>query len=123
MNDNLLEEVYAHVRQVYPHECCGVLTGNNDTREIAGVYPVKNLNQERAHDRYEMDPQEYQRIEEQAKIDGLSVLGFYHSHPDHPCAPSEFDTQAAWGAYQFSREISLQTYPTAYMRFTPSNSE
>ncbi len=102
INNKPLEEIYRHVRQSYPHECCGVLSGKNTPRkEVLASHPVTNLNRERTHDRYQLDPQQFQRIDEQVRTQGLSVLGFYHSHPDHPPAPSEFDTQRAWEGYSY----------------------
>ncbi|MBI5787577.1 MAG: M67 family metallopeptidase [Candidatus Schekmanbacteria bacterium] len=99
---NLLEDIYQHVRRDYPYECCGIITGRNDPiKEVLATHPVANLNKERTHDRYELDPRQFQLIDDQARKQGLSVLGFYHSHPDHPCAPSEFDRDHAWEGYSY----------------------
>lgn len=102
LTDKLLGQIYQHVRQSYPHECCGILAGKNSPdKEIVSVYPVDNLNQERAHDRYEIDPKQFHKVDTQIRAQGLSVLGIYHSHPDHPAEPSEFDTQRAWEGYSY----------------------
>ena len=99
--EELLAKIYAHARRAYPHECCGILTGEGGCGRVKAVYPVRNLNRRRAHDRYELDPGQFQRIDDEARAAGLSVLGFYHSHPDHPAEPSEFDTRRAWEGYSY----------------------
>ncbi len=102
INNKSLEDIYCHVRQAYPHECCGVLSGkNNPCKEVLASYAVTNLNAERAHDRYELDPLQFQRIDDRVQKMGWEILGIYHSHPDHPCAPSETDTQRAWDLHPY----------------------
>ncbi len=64
--------------------------------EVLEFYPVANIVTERAHDRYLIDPLEQLRIEKEAWTRGLEIVGFYHSHPDHPARPSQFDTHHAW---------------------------
>lgn len=98
----LLEGICRHACQSYPYECCGILCGKkNSHKEVLRYHPVTNLNRERAHDRYELDPGQFLQIDEQTRAAGLSILGFYHSHPDHPPAPSAFDTQRAWEEYSY----------------------
>ena len=64
--------------------------------EVTGIRPIPNLNIERAHDRYEMDPKELLAAEREARAQGVSVIGVYHSHPDHPARPSAHDLERAW---------------------------
>lgn len=81
----------------YPHEVCGVLLGRGgDLPLIEEAHPCGNLNAERSRDRYELDPAMQLRIEKGARERGLDVLGYYHSHPDHPADASETDNGLSW---------------------------
>lgn len=84
----------AHAAGGYPHEVCGVLLGRS--QDVLESIPAKNLNTERARDRYLIDPQDQLRIEKDARARGLEVLGYYHSHPDHPARPSATDLELSW---------------------------
>ena len=87
-----------HAEAGYPHEVCGILLGR-DGRALE-ARPCGNRNTERAHDRYQMDPQDQLRIEKEARQRDLDVLGYYHSHPDHPAQASATDNQLSWeGVY------------------------
>ena len=84
----------AHAAKGYPSEVCGILLGRGE--QISEAQPAANLNTERAHDRYQLDPQDQLRIEKDARARGLEVLGYYHSHPDHPAQPSATDLELSW---------------------------
>ena len=90
-------EAEARVRSdaeaAYPKEACGLLLGADGRATEARL--AGNLDLERAHDRYLMDPKDQMRIEREAETKGLKVLGVWHSHPDHPATPSETDRQQA----------------------------
>lgn len=91
----LLEQ---HSREGYPHEVCGLLAGNtpaSGVRHATEVHAAPNLNVERARDRYILDPAAYREIEKDVAARGLEIVGVYHSHPDHPSAPSETDRARA----------------------------
>lgn len=80
-----------HAREAYPHECCGFLIGvPGATRRVARVHRLVNQRTDRAADRYEIDPLDWVRVERGLAADE-QVIGVYHSHPDHPSRPSEFD--------------------------------
>jgi proteasome lid subunit RPN8/RPN11 len=89
-----------HAGAAYPEECCGVLLG----RELAdgagaAVVAVQAANNERSdsrHNRYVIPPQAVLAAHKQARARGLEVVGYYHSHPDHPAVPSDFDREHAW---------------------------
>lgn len=89
----------AHGEETYPHECCGVLLGHaeegaNDVRELARA---GNIRTDSAHNRYGIDPAELIRIQRQGRERGLDIVGFYHSHPDHPAEWSPTDlAEAHW---------------------------
>ena len=80
--------------QGYPHEVCGILLGLDGA--LTEAWPTKNLNEVRSRDRYLIDPQDQLRIEKDARVRGLEVLGYYHSHPDHPALPSSTDLELSW---------------------------
>ena len=81
-------------RSGYPHEVCGILLGRDGRADEAPACP--NLASDRAHDRYQMDPDAQRRIEKGARERGLDVLGYYHSHPDHPADASATDLALSW---------------------------
>ena len=102
IRQNLLEEVYAHAVQTYPEECCGFLLGRGDQdRIISATLPAKNSSHNSRKTRYVIDPAEIMKCERDANAKGLSILGYYHSHPDHPAVPSEFDRKNAWPSYSY----------------------
>lgn len=89
----------AHGEQAYPHECCGVLLGRveDDERRVSEVVPCGNTRDDRPQDRYHIDPRELVRIQRQGRERGLDIVGFYHSHPDHPAQWSQTDlAEAHW---------------------------
>lgn len=95
ISDSLLKQIYAHAKETYPHECFGFLLGSwRGDGQVQAVRPGTNLNRERP-DRFDMDPREYQQVELAADEAGLSILGFYHSHPDWPAIPSQTDLEWA----------------------------
>lgn len=86
----------------YPVEGCGVLVGSFGERvEVVRVIRGRNLVIDRAHDRYELDPGDIVAAERAARADGLDIVGFWHTHPDHPARPSRFDTERAWPDYVY----------------------
>jgi proteasome lid subunit RPN8/RPN11 len=95
-----LEEM---ARAGYPLETCGLLLGltRQDGSEVKRVAQARNLNQERAHDRYELDPLDFLQIDERARAEGFEIVGVWHSHPDHPAQPSETDRAGAWEGWSY----------------------
>ena len=92
-------------RTAYPYECCGLLVGSKDNtgKVVNEAYPVENKNKVRAGDRYEIDPKEFDGIDQKAAKKGFNIIGIYHSHPDHPADPSAFDKECAnvWTEYSY----------------------
>ncbi len=102
ISKQLLDRIHEHAAAVYPDECCGILVGTGDNeKRIYRFHKVGNINKQRLHERYEIDALEHYKIDKQARGKGLSVVGFYHSHPDFPPCPSEFDTKSAWPDYSY----------------------
>lgn len=87
----------------YPHEGCGVLVGRArvGAAVVTEVREGRNLVTDRRHDRYELDPRDIIAAERRARERGEEVLGYYHTHPDHPARPSQFDTDHAWPGYHY----------------------
>ena len=87
----------------YPNETCGVLVGASTDGQVRveRVFQARNLNTERARDRYVLDPDDLMTADEAAREAGLDIVGFWHTHPDHPALPSETDREAAWDGYSY----------------------
>jgi len=88
-----------HGEETYPHECCGVLLGHadEDGRTVTKTIRCGNTRSDSPHNRYNIAPQELVHIQRQARETGLEIVGFYHSHPDHPARWSQTDlAEAHW---------------------------
>lgn len=92
----LADQILAHARSGYPHEVCGVLIGASDgAKRVARAQPVENREDERPRVRYRIAPEDLIAIQHDARERGQDILGYYHSHPDHPARPSETDRRIA----------------------------
>jgi len=93
----VLGVIASAARQSYPDECCGFLFGrwNGDSVDIASAQPVRNVRKENRRRRFEITPKDFAEAETYAENHGLDFLGVYHSHPDHPAEPSQFDLERA----------------------------
>ena len=94
------EALRAHGEETYPHECCGVLLGKSESgtgNHVSQLVRAGNTRTDSAHNRYNIAPQELVKIQRQARGLGLDIVGFYHSHPDHPAqwSPTDF-AEAHW---------------------------
>ena len=98
------QSAYAALRQhgeeTYPHECCGVFLGQMDqdgVRTVTTIARAGNTRTDSAHNRYNIDPKELIRIQREGRERGEDIIGFYHSHPDHPAQWSQTDlAEAHW---------------------------
>lgn len=97
------ESIRAHASEEYPHECCGALLGTEtgDTRVIQQVIRLANERADQRERRFYVSPQQVLMAERQARAAGLLLLGFYHSHPNHPAIPSEYDREHALPYYSY----------------------
>lgn len=96
------DEIVSHAKESYPDECCGVLIGNTlGSRKVFSSERATNINEERASDRYILDPKELNIIDKGARAACLDIIGFYHSHPDHTDRPSEFDRKEGQPGYTY----------------------
>ena len=97
-----------HGEETYPHECCGVLLGRFDdngaesisesvTKSVSRIARCGNTRADSPHNRYQIDPRELIRIQREGRERGEDIVGFYHSHPDHPAQWSSTDlAEAHW---------------------------
>ncbi len=88
-----------HGQETYPHECCGALVGGGGRVTLAVALP--NTTEEGPRRRFLVRPSDYRMAEQQATEAGGELLGFYHSHPDHPARPSQFDLDHAWPTFAY----------------------
>jgi len=97
---NAYASLRRHGEETYPHECCGVLLGQmaeDGIRTVASVARASNTRTDSAHNRYNIDPRELIRIQREGRERGEDIIGFYHSHPDHPARWSQTDfAEAHW---------------------------
>lgn len=100
-----LRAIEAHGESTYPHEGAGFLLGRldgSDRLTVERVLPVTNQREPEAqHNRYELSPLDFLRAEREAAAAGVELVGVFHSHPDHPARPSEFDREHAWPAFAY----------------------
>jgi proteasome lid subunit RPN8/RPN11 len=85
--------------ETYPHECCGILLGHIDdnTRTVTSIARANNTRSDSPHNRYNIDPKDLIRIQREARAKNEEIIGFYHSHPDHPARWSPTDlAEAHW---------------------------
>ncbi len=104
ISSELLRAIHAHGEGAYPNEGCGLLLGTvkGADRQVADLLPIRNGREpEAAHNRYLITAQDMLRGEDVAAERGLDVIGIFHSHPDHPAQPSEFDREWALPWYSY----------------------
>jgi proteasome lid subunit RPN8/RPN11 len=95
----VLTAIREHAAAVYPAECCGALIGAlgaNGTARVTSILALPNATEEAAHRRFLVRPSDYRAAEARAGAFGAELIGFYHSHPDHPARPSAYDLAHAW---------------------------
>ncbi len=111
-----LQTIRNHAESTYPEECCGIIFGHlrEDGKSVVEIMPTENAwSQEAAADfpgdetvyekkrRYAIAPQVMLQAQKEARGRSLDIIGIYHSHPDYPAIPSEFDRQCAWQEYSY----------------------
>jgi proteasome lid subunit RPN8/RPN11 len=98
----LAEEIRRQGEGAYPAECCGALIGRVDGegKEVLRLAPAVNRRTDDPH-RYLIAPDDLRRLEAEVLAAGQEIVGYYHSHPDHPPRPSAFDADHAWPWYSY----------------------
>lgn len=119
----ILTQIHTHGEQAYPEEGAGLLLGRDqgDGREVVAILPLTNAREPTArHNRYLIGPQDMLRGEQEAARRGLEVIGVFHSHPDHPDRPSEFDRQWAlpWFSYLITSVMNGEAAHSRSWRLT-----
>lgn len=104
LSSALLSQIHRHGEEAYPEEGAGLLLGvaHADRKQVEAILSLSNAREDSArHNRYLLTPQDYLLGEQEAARRGMDVLGVFHSHPDHPNLPSEFDREWAmpWFSY------------------------
>ena len=99
LDAGIAQAIRRHGEQAYPHECCGALVGRNDS--AAAVVALPNTTEEGPRRRFLVRPSDYRLAEQRAGELGAELLGFYHSHPDHPARPSQYDLDHAWPNFAY----------------------
>ena len=116
MSTEIAQKIRQHGAETYPHECCGALLGRDGvgadgtaiaggvqlpTREIAALFPLVNRRDDSPRNRFSVTAEDVREAEKAAGQKGLDVVGWYHSHPDHPATPSQYDREHAWPWYSY----------------------
>ena len=101
----LAEQIRAHGVATYPHECCGALFGRDSgsagAREVIGLFLLVNRRDDSPRNRFSVSAEDVILADKKAREQGLEVIGWYHSHPDHPAQPSKYDRDHAWPWYSY----------------------
>jgi len=99
LSQQLYDELRAHGEETYPHECCGIMLGKTSEEglHVAALVRAGNTRTDSAHNRYHIAPQELIKAQREGRKTGHDIVGFYHSHPDHPAqwSPTDF-AEAHW---------------------------
>ena len=103
LTDEHREAIRLHGERGYPEEICGFLIGQSsgDTKTVARLLPIENIREENRRRRFEISPDDFYQADREARSSGEEIIGFYHSHPDHPARPSEYDREHAWPWYSY----------------------
>jgi proteasome lid subunit RPN8/RPN11 len=112
----LAQKIREHGVETYPYECCGALLGRDSgsadgldsdasdrrvSREILSLFPLVNRRDDSPRNRFSVTAEDVRDAEKAARAQGLDVIGWYHSHPDHPARPSDYDRDHAWPWYSY----------------------
>ena len=108
ISKHLADKIRAHGAETYPHECCGALLGRDSElteqgapREVRSLFPLVNRRDDSPRNRFSVSAEDVRNAEKAASEQGLEVVGWYHSHPDHPAQPSQYDREHAWPWYSY----------------------
>ena len=93
------QSIRRHGQETYPHECCGALVGR--AGHVTEIVALPNTTEEGPRRRFLVRPSDYREAERRAGEIGGVLLGFYHSHPDHPARPSQYDLDHAWPTFAY----------------------
>jgi proteasome lid subunit RPN8/RPN11 len=104
LSPRVVDAIRRHAASAYPHECCGALIGaaiDDAHVEVAEAQALDNVTEEGPRRRFRVSAKDYRQAEARARELGGELLGFYHSHPDHPAIPSQYDLDHAWPNFSY----------------------
>ena len=111
LSPEIAERIRKHGAETYPHECCGALLGrDSDTagqgeqtrpRDVLDLFPLVNRRDDSPRNRFSVTSEDVLAAEKAGRSLGIDVVGWYHSHPDHPAEPSQYDRDHAWPWYSY----------------------
>ena len=116
LSSEIADKIRKHGAETYPHECCGALLGrdtpetsatataggvNLPAREVVALFPLVNRRDDSPHNRFSVTADDVRAADKAARERGLELIGWYHSHPDHPACPSQYDREHAWPWYSY----------------------
>ena len=98
-----VDHIHEHAKEAYPEECAGALVGIDvgEMKIVVDVWPTQNTHEDERSRRFLIEPLQIKEFEERVAERDMDLLGFYHSHPDHPAEPSEYDREHAWPYYSY----------------------
>ena len=99
ISDEVVAGIRDHGRETYPNECCGALIGQDGI--VTESFALPNTTEEGPRRRFLVRPDDYRAAEARAAETGRDLVGFYHSHPDHPAQPSQYDLDHAWPFFSY----------------------
>ncbi len=99
VSDDVALHIQNHGRETYPDECCGALIGIDNV--VEACFSLPNTTEEGPRRRFLVNPHDYRAAERHATESGYHLIGFYHSHPDHPARPSQYDLDHAWPTFAY----------------------
>ena len=103
LNKEIAQGIRGHGARDYPNETCGAMLGvdREPGREVRALFPLTNRRDDSPRNRFSITADDFRAAERAAKAQGLDLIGWYHSHPDHPARPSEYDREHAWPWYSY----------------------
>ena len=115
LSTEIAAQIRSHSAETYPNECCGALLGRDGeakeavstagpqltAREVLALFPLVNRRDDSPRNRFSVTSEDVRDAERAAREEGLEVIGWYHSHPDHPARPSQYDRDHAWPWYSY----------------------
>jgi proteasome lid subunit RPN8/RPN11 len=104
VSEHVLDTIRRHAAAAYPYECCGALIGapvDHELVEIVDARELDNVTEEGPRRRFRVSTVDYRQAEARARELGAELVGFYHSHPDHPARPSQYDLDHAWPNFSY----------------------
>jgi proteasome lid subunit RPN8/RPN11 len=111
LSPEIAEKIRKHGAETYPHECCGALLGRDadaggsaeetPPRDVLDLFPLLNRRDDSPRNRFSVTSEDVLAAEKAARALGIDVVGWYHSHPDHPAEPSQYDRDHAWPWYSY----------------------